>query len=115
MVLTIALFAQAARERSHARAFASTRDCRTQAARVTLAGEFTASIGDAMAEPLSTMLGNVATAELLLDDPDSNAAALASLLSEIKSDNLRASKIVRHWLDVARHGRSPAVGRAAGD
>lgn len=91
------------------------REERTHAARLTLAGEHPASIVDATAEPLSAMLDNVATAELLLDDPDANTTALASLLSEIKQDYLRASRIVRHWLDVARHERNPATSRTTGD
>lgn len=64
-----------------------------------------ASIAREIAQPLSTILKNVEAAELLLHDPKTSARKFASLLSDIKRDNLRATAITRRWLDAARdHG-----------
>lgn len=65
------------------------------AARLAMAGEITASIAHEIAQPLSAILSNVETAELLLRRDVDNSAALAEILADIKRDDLRAHEIVR--------------------
>lgn len=68
----------------------------THNARLALAGELTASIAHEIAQPLSAILNNVETAELILKRSQ-NAAdseALAPILADIKRDDLRANEVV---------------------
>lgn len=65
------------------------------AARLAMAGEITASIAHELAQPLSAILSNVETAELLLRQDVDNSVVLAEVLADIKRDNLRAHEIVR--------------------
>jgi signal transduction histidine kinase len=67
----------------------------THAARLAVAGEITASIAHEVTQPLSAILSNVETAELLLRQPQPNFATISEILSDIKRDDLRANEIVR--------------------
>lgn len=66
----------------------------THHARLALAGELTASIAHEIAQPLSAILNNVETAELLLHQPATDIINLTPILADIKRDNLRAHAIV---------------------
>lgn len=68
----------------------------THNARLALAGELTASIAHEIAQPLSAILNNVETAELVLKQSRNAAAAdaLAPILADIKRDDLRANDVV---------------------
>jgi signal transduction histidine kinase len=72
------------------------------AARLTMAGEITASIAHEVTQPLSAILSNVETAELLLTRPDANLAAISDILADIKRDDLRANEIVRRLRTLLR-------------
>ncbi len=62
---------------------------------MTINGPITASIAHELAQPLSAILSNVETAELLLRRPEHDSAALADILADIKRDNLRATEIAK--------------------
>jgi signal transduction histidine kinase len=68
----------------------------THNARLALAGELTASIAHEIAQPLSAILNNVETAELILKQSRNavDADALAPILADIKRDDLRANDVV---------------------
>jgi C4-dicarboxylate-specific signal transduction histidine kinase len=72
------------------------------AARLTMAGEMTASIAHEVTQPLSAILSNVETAELLITRPDANLAAISDILADIKRDDLRANEIVRRLRTLMR-------------
>jgi signal transduction histidine kinase len=72
------------------------------AARLALAGEITASIAHEVTQPLSAILSNVETAELLLSRPEPNPAAISDILADIKRDDLRANEIVRRLRNLLR-------------
>jgi signal transduction histidine kinase len=74
----------------------------THAARLALAGELTATIAHEVTQPLSAILSNVETAELLLADPQNNAAAIAEILADIKRDDLRAHEIIKRLRTLLR-------------
>jgi signal transduction histidine kinase len=65
------------------------------AARLAMAGEVAASIAHEVAQPLSAILSNVETAELLLQQVRGDAVAIGDILADIKRDDLRAYEIVR--------------------
>lgn len=67
------------------------------AARLAMAGEISASIAHEVAQPLSAILSNVETAELLLRQAGGHSRAIGDILADIKRDDLRAYEIVR-WL-----------------
>jgi signal transduction histidine kinase len=68
----------------------------THTARLVLAGELTASIAHEIAQPLSAILNNVETAELILKQapPAAGPEALRPILADIKRDDLRANEVV---------------------
>ncbi|MFC4313605.1 sensor histidine kinase [Steroidobacter flavus] len=68
----------------------------THNARLALAGELTASIAHEIAQPLSAILNNVETAELILKQSAGRADAesLSPILADIKRDDLRANEVV---------------------
>jgi signal transduction histidine kinase len=68
----------------------------THNARLALAGELTASIAHEIAQPLSAILNNVETAELILKQSSGrpDAESLSPILADIKRDDLRANEVV---------------------
>jgi signal transduction histidine kinase len=68
----------------------------THMERTTLAGRITASIAHEVTQPLSAILSNVETAELLLSRPNPDMAALREIVADIRRDDLRASEIVQN-------------------
>jgi signal transduction histidine kinase len=66
------------------------------AARLAVMGELTASIAHEINQPMSAILSNVDAAEMLLDAGDHGSAELRQVLEDIRSDDLRASEVIRH-------------------
>jgi C4-dicarboxylate-specific signal transduction histidine kinase len=67
----------------------------THAARVSVIGEITAAIVHEVTQPLSAILSNVETAELLLQSPNPKLAAVLEILTDVRHDDLRAYDIVK--------------------
>lgn len=65
------------------------------AVRLAMAGEISASIAHEVAQPLSAILSNVETAELLLRQSGGHSRAIGDILADIKRDDLRAYEIVQ--------------------
>ncbi len=105
VVLSVLLLAQTAlifvliiRHRCHMRGVAATRRhyaALTRGARLPVVAELAASIVHEMTQPLSAILSNVETAELLLQSPDPKLAVIMEILSDVRHDDLRAYHIVK--------------------
>jgi two-component system, LuxR family, sensor kinase FixL len=67
-----------------------------QASRFAAMGELTASIAHEINQPMSAILSNVDAAEMLLDAGQQDSAELRQILEDIRSDDLRASEVIRH-------------------
>src|SRR5215510_10248760 len=74
----------------------------THAARLALIGEITASVAHEVTQPLSAILSNVETAELLLSQPTPNVAMVREILKDVRQDDLRADSIVRRLRTLLR-------------
>lgn len=68
----------------------------THSARLCIAGEITAAVAHEMTQPLSAILSNAETAELLLLQEQPDLASLREIVADIRRDDLRASDIVQH-------------------
>jgi PAS domain S-box-containing protein len=66
------------------------------ASRLTAMGELTASIAHEINQPMSAILSNVDAAEMLLDAGEIQGDELRRILDDIRSDDLRASEVIRH-------------------
>jgi len=66
------------------------------ASRLTAMGELAASIAHEINQPMAAILNNVEAAELLLRADKVSGQEMLSILADIRSDDLRASEIVRH-------------------
>jgi two-component system sensor kinase FixL len=64
-------------------------------ARVAMMGEMTASLAHELNQPLTAILSNVQTAQRMLDDLAPDLAEIREILSDVVSDNQRASEIIR--------------------
>jgi two-component system, LuxR family, sensor kinase FixL len=71
------------------------------ASRLTAMGELAASIAHEINQPMSAILNNVDAAELVLDAEGLERTELREILDDIRSDDLRASEIVRHIRNLA--------------
>jgi len=67
----------------------------THAARISVVGELTAAIIHEVTQPLSAILSNVETAELLLQSPDPQLAPILDILADVRHDDLRAYDLIR--------------------
>jgi C4-dicarboxylate-specific signal transduction histidine kinase len=67
----------------------------THAARLSVVGELTAAIVHEVTQPLSAILSNVETAELLLQAPNPKLAPILDILTDVRHDDLRAYDLVR--------------------
>jgi PAS domain S-box-containing protein len=76
------------------------------ASRLTAMGELTASIAHEINQPMSAILSNVDAAEMLLDSGQYHEEELRSILEDIRSDDLRASEIIRHIRGLAKKGEA---------
>jgi PAS domain S-box-containing protein len=68
------------------------------ASRLTAVGELAASIAHDINQPISAILSNVDAAEMLLDSTEGarDHEELRQILQDIRSDDLRASEVIRH-------------------
>jgi signal transduction histidine kinase len=101
-VLIIALLVQ---NRRHSRARADVQRQYaeiTHAARLALIGEITASVAHEVTQPLSAILSNVETADLLLSQPQPNVPLVREILKDVRQDDLRADNIVRRLRTLLR-------------
>lgn len=67
----------------------------THAARLSVVGEISASIVHEVTQPLSAILNNVETVELLLQAPNPKVTAILDILTDVRHDDLRAYGIVK--------------------
>jgi len=101
-IVIIALLVQN-RRHSRARADAQRQYAEiTHAARLALIGEITASVAHEVTQPLSAILSNVETADLLLGQQNPNLAMVREILADIRQDDLRADSIVRRLRTLLR-------------
>jgi signal transduction histidine kinase len=101
-VFIVALLVQN-RRHSRARADAQRQYAEiTHAARLALIGEITASVAHEVTQPLSAILSNVETADLLLRQPQPNLAMVREILADVRQDDLRADSIVRRLRTLLR-------------
>ena len=101
-ILIIALLVQN-RRHSRARADAQRQYAEiTHAARLALIGEITASVAHEVTQPLSAILSNVETAELLLRQAHPNIPMVLEILADVRHDDLRADNIVRRLRTLLR-------------
>ena len=101
-VLIIALLVQ---NRRHSRARADVQRQYaeiTHAARLALIGEITASVAHEVTQPLSAILSNVETADMLLSQPQPNLPMVREILKDVRQDDLRADNIVRRLRTLLR-------------
>jgi|SRR5688572_1993958 len=71
------------------------------ASRLTAMGELAASIAHEINQPMGAILSNVDAADLLLDKPELQREELRAIIDDIRSDDLRASEIVKHIRNLA--------------
>ncbi|HEY4370119.1 MAG TPA: ATP-binding protein [Steroidobacteraceae bacterium] len=74
----------------------------THAARLALIGEITASVAHEVTQPLSAILSNIETADLLLRQPQPNIPMVREILADVRQDDLRADGIVRRLRTLLR-------------
>ena len=74
----------------------------THAARLALIGEITASVAHEVTQPLSAILSNVETADLLLRSPQPNISLVLEILGDVRKDDLRADSMVRRLRTLLR-------------
>ena len=74
----------------------------THAARLALIGEITASVTHEVTQPLSAILSNVETAQLLLRREGTDRTILNEILADVRSDALRAHGIVQRLRPMLR-------------
>ena len=66
-----------------------------RAMRLAIAGELTGAIAHEINQPLGAILSNVAAADLMLQSGRDRSDDLRAILSDIRSDNLRATEVIR--------------------
>ncbi len=74
----------------------------THAARLALIGEITASVAHEVTQPLSAILSNVETADILLRSPQPNVSLVLEILADVRKDDLRADSMVRRLRTLLR-------------
>lgn len=66
----------------------------THVARLALASEITASVAHKVTQPLSSILADIETAQLLLNRKEPDLAAVRDLLADVRKEDLRANGFV---------------------
>ncbi len=74
-----------------------------QSARLALLGELTASIAHQINQPLTAILSNARTAELLLGADAPALEELREILADIRKDDLRAGEVIRRVRELVVH------------
>jgi PAS domain S-box-containing protein len=72
------------------------------AARLTMAGELTASIAHELGQPLGAILSNAEAAEILLESEPPRPEQLRQILADIRNDDLRASEVIQRMRKLLR-------------
>lgn len=95
IVILIVLGAQGYMRRRAARSHAR-RDYTEMAhiARLAMASEITASVAHKVTQPLSSILADIETAQLLLSRNDPDLAAVRDILADVRKEDLRANRFV---------------------
>lgn len=63
-------------------------------ARLALASEITASVAHKVTQPLSSILADIETAQLILNRKEPDLAAIRDLLADVRQEDLRANRFV---------------------
>lgn len=66
----------------------------THVARLALASEITASVAHKVTQPLSSILADIETAQLILNRKEPDLAAVRDLLADVRNEDLRANRFV---------------------
>jgi signal transduction histidine kinase len=66
----------------------------THVARLALASEITASVAHKVTQPLSSILADIETAQLLLNRKEPDLAAVRDLLADVRQEDLRANRFI---------------------
>lgn len=74
------------------------------ASRLAVLSEFTASIAHEINQPLGAILSNADAAELLLESASPPLDEVRRILADIRSDDLRASEVIRRLRGLLRRG-----------
>lgn len=77
--------------------------------RLAVVGELTASIAHEVNQPLAAMLSNAETIEILLNAPTPALDTIREILADIRSDNDRASSVIRRLRGLLRKHSLEAV------
>src|SRR5262249_17478925 len=91
-ILGVTVVEQEVTERKRAE---ETRRELAHASRLTLVGEFTASIAHEINQPLGAILSNADAAEMLLESPSPALDQVRAILGDIRKDDLRAHDVIR--------------------
>src|SRR5262245_48779640 len=91
-ILGVTVVVQEVTERKRAE---ETRRELAHASRLTLVGEFTASIAHEINQPLGAILSNADAAEMLLESPSPSLDQVRAILSDIRKDDLRAHDVIQ--------------------
>lgn len=104
VVILIVLGAQIfMRQRARAKARREYTDM-THVARLALASEITASVAHKVTQPLSSILADIETAQLILNRKEPDLAAVRDLLADVRKEDLRANRFVESLrLPLRRH------------
>jgi C4-dicarboxylate-specific signal transduction histidine kinase len=78
----------------------------TQASRLALAGELTASIAHEINQPLGAILANASAVQALLRSGKTSEAELGPIIADIKEADLRASEVIRRVRGLVTSRRS---------
>jgi signal transduction histidine kinase len=93
--LIAALVVQSRLRRRAERIVSEQRDQIIHASRVSMLGQFAASLAHELGQPLGAILNNVEAAQLLLrDDRSANAAELRAIVDDIAADDARAGAVL---------------------
>lgn len=66
----------------------------THVARLALASEITASVAHKVTQPLSSILADIETAQLILNRKEPDLAAVRDLLADVRKEDLRANRFI---------------------
>ena len=75
------------------------------ASRLAVVGQLTASIAHEINQPLGAILSNAEAAEMLLESESPPLDEIRQILADIRNDDVRASKTIRHIRMLARKGK----------
>jgi signal transduction histidine kinase len=77
----------------------------SHAGRVTLLGQFTASLAHELGQPLGAILRNAEAAELFLKDPSPDLDEVQAILTDVRSDGERAGAVIERLRTLLKRRR----------